>query len=95
MSCQSPDHPMTPVFTGPLAVPVIVHDPAGSDKFFMHANAAQKPTAIAKPPAFWQQPALPDLKGLSLSIRLTATPDAYGTLSIRLCARFKPRSGRK
>jgi len=43
---------MTPVFTGPLAGPVIVHDPAGLDKFFMRANAAQKTHRDCKTPGF-------------------------------------------
>jgi hypothetical protein len=62
----------------------IVHDPDGSDKSFVVPNATQKLAVIAKLPAFWQQPALLDSTGLPLSIRLAATPNASGTLSIQV-----------
>jgi hypothetical protein len=37
----------------------IVYDPDRSDKSFAHADLSRKTAAIAKPSAFWQQPALP------------------------------------
>jgi hypothetical protein len=62
-------------------------------KVFTFGTLRTNRAMIAKPRAFWQQPALPDKEGLSLSIRLMVIfdrpRDVQSLSSLRVTCAFK------